>query len=177
MIVRVVNALWHGASVKYLANGFYNGILIILGMQLNPFFMKVAKLLHINTETMSFNLFRMLRTFVLVSVARLVTFAPRFMVSCAMIVSVADFAAHPFVLQEFFDMTFPMIAWIVLTLAIVIWFAADILNEKEIIVRELLEKQNILFQWILIFALLFSVLIFGVYGQDVDASMFIYQQF
>jgi len=177
MIVRVINAMWHGASVKYLANGLYNGTLIILGMQLHPLFMKWAKALHINTETQSFQVFRMLRTFVLVSVARLVTVAPRFLVSCAMLLSVTDLTTHPFSLQGFFDITFPWIVWGVLILAIAVWFASDVLNERGVIVRDWLEKQNLPFQWILILALIFSVLIFGVYGPEVDASMFIYQQF
>jgi D-alanyl-lipoteichoic acid acyltransferase DltB (MBOAT superfamily) len=183
MIVRVVNAMWHGASVKYLVNGFYNGTIIILGMQLHPFFMKVAKILRINTECYSFDLFRMLRTFALVAVARLVTVAPRFKVSILMLAAVpktfvGEMGSIVGIFQsDFRELTFNGIAWLVLFFAIAVWFTADIINEREIVVRDLLEKQNMFFQWALIFILIFSILIFGVYGPSYDATEFIYQQF
>ena len=44
-------------------------------------------------------------------------------------------------------------------------------------VRELLEEQNIVFRWAVIFAAIFSILIFGIYGLVYDAAAFIYAQY
>jgi D-alanyl-lipoteichoic acid acyltransferase DltB (MBOAT superfamily) len=184
MVVRVVNAMWHGASVKYLVNGFYNGAVIILGMQLHPLFMKIAAKLRVNTECFSFDLFRMLRTFFLVGVARLVTVTPQFHQAREMLATVpktftsnGQYGFSVVFQPEFLEMTFSPTVWFVLFISVVIWFAADIINEKEIVVRDFLEKQNMIFQWIMILALIFWVLIFGVYGPEYDATAFIYQKF
>ena len=60
--------------------------------------------------------------------------------------------------------------------AVLILLAVDILQEH-IKIRETLAKQNIVFRWAVIFAGLFIVLIFGMYGPGYDASSFIYEQF
>lgn len=52
----------------------------------------------------------------------------------------------------------------------------DMLQEK-MEIRQTLSKQNIIFRWIIIFAGLFAVIIFGIYGPGYDASSFIYEQF
>ena len=44
-------------------------------------------------------------------------------------------------------------------------------------VREWLAKQNIAFRWGILLGLIFSVLLFGIYGSGYDASEFIYAGF
>jgi hypothetical protein len=112
----------------------------------------------------------------LASVARLVTIAPRFRVS-VLLLSGAMHRVRDFSFDTLFQITFPPRVWFVLVFAIAVWITADILNEKGIVVRELLEKQNILFQWIMILGLIVSIVAFGVYGTAVDSGRFIYQQF
>ena len=42
---------------------------------------------------------------------------------------------------------------------------------------EALKKQNLVFRWVLIYALLLAVVIFGMYGPGYDPSAFIYEKF
>jgi len=184
MIVRVVNALWHGASMKFLANGFYNGLVIILGMQFHPAFMKLAKLLHINTESKIFKLYQIIRTFCLVTFARLLTRGTRFLMSVSMIASIGDTFrpdtgnSYKILFNgDLTGLTYGKIVWILLFLCIIVWFIAEVLNEKGIIVREWLENRLFVVQWVLILMLIAAIAIFGVYGPDYSASTFIYQQF
>ncbi|MDR2163748.1 MAG: MBOAT family protein [Clostridiales Family XIII bacterium] len=184
MIVRVVNALWHGASVKYLANGVYNGLVIILGMQMEPAFGRLAKFLHIDTECFMWQIFRMVRTFFLVTVARLITVAPRFLVAVSMFLSLGDIfkpeSGNSYRILyngDLFDLTFHYRVWGVLFVCMAVWFVADILNEKGIVVRRALEKQRLAVQWIAILALVGAVALFGVYGPQYSSAAFIYQQF
>ena len=44
-------------------------------------------------------------------------------------------------------------------------------------VREWLAEQNLVFRWGILYVLLFGVIIFGLYGSEYDATVFIYQQF
>ncbi|MDR1496065.1 MAG: hypothetical protein LBS67_04000, partial [Clostridiales Family XIII bacterium] len=184
MVVRVVNALWHGASVKYLANGFYNGLVIILGMQLEPAFGRLAKFFHINTECFLWQIFRMARTFFLVTVARLITVAPRFLVAVSMFMSLGDVfrpesgASYRILYNgDLFDLTFNYGVWGVLFACIAVWFVADVLNEKGIVIRQALEKRSLALQWIAILLLIGAVAILGVYGPQYSNTAFIYQQF
>jgi len=44
-------------------------------------------------------------------------------------------------------------------------------------VREWISKQNLVFRWGLYYVVIFSILIFGIYGPGYDAAAFIYFQF
>ena len=65
----------------------------------------------------------------------------------------------------------------VLILAIGLLLVIGIMQESGIKIRESLAKQNLIFRWGIIFALLAVVMIFGVYGPEYDASAFIYGRF
>ena len=63
-----------------------------------------------------------------------------------------------------------------MVLSVFVLLVVDMLQEK-IQIRETLAKQNIIFRWIIIFAGLFAVILFGIYGPGYDAASFIYEQF
>ena len=50
--------------------------------------------------------------------------------------------------------------------AVIIVFIVGLLNEKGIIVRESLSKKNIFVRWIIIYALIMFIFVFGAYGPD-----------
>ena len=49
--------------------------------------------------------------------------------------------------------------------------------QEKMDVLEALKKQNLVFRWVLIYALLLAVVIFGMYGPGYDPSAFIYEKF
>ncbi|MCD7797670.1 MAG: hypothetical protein LUG95_08835 [Clostridiales bacterium] len=51
------------------------------------------------------------------------------------------------------------------------------MREQNFTIRDELAKQNVIFKWALTYALIFGILIFGVYGSGYDASVFVYGQF
>jgi D-alanyl-lipoteichoic acid acyltransferase DltB (MBOAT superfamily) len=184
MIVRVVNALWHGASMKFLANGFFNGLVIILGMQLEPAFAKLAALCRLNTESFAWQLVRIVRTFFLVTVARFITVPSRFLLAVSMSLSLGDIfrpgsgAGYNILYNgDLFHATFNYRVWGVLFACMAVWFVADVLNEKGIVVRQALEKRPVAVQWAATLLLVGAVAMFGVYGPEYSSSAFIYQQF
>ena len=59
----------------------------------------------------------------------------------------------------------------------VLWMVSVIEEHSESTMPELLGKQNLVFRWIIIYALFFAVLVFGKYGPGYDAANFIYEQF
>ena len=56
-------------------------------------------------------------------------------------------------------------------------FVVSLLQEKGHSIREDISKQNLPFRWLLYYGIIFSILIFGIYGPGYNASDFIYGQF
>ena len=53
----------------------------------------------------------------------------------------------------------------------------SLLQEKGYRLRESLDRQNIVFRWVVYLTAVYAVIIFGVYGIGYDATSFIYQGF
>ena len=66
---------------------------------------------------------------------------------------------------------------IVLILFVFIAVKVDILHEKQIKIRECIQKQHIIIRWTIYLGAIFSILLFGVYGIGYDAKSFIYMNF
>lgn len=168
--------VWHGAEFKYLAYGFYNAIIISGAMVVAPALKKINKILRVNTEAFSWKVFRMLRTFTLVTIGRLFPRAVSFSAAISMFTSM--FHLNP---GTFFNKDLPSFAYeprefIVIFIGLAVWFLVSVLREQGVDVRDSLAKQNLWFRWTIYFALFFSVIIFGVYGPEVIAT-FIYRGF
>ena len=64
----------------------------------------------------------------------------------------------------------------VLLISIALLAAVDFLRDR-ICLRTALLRQNLVFRYAVYYCILFSILIFGIYGPEFDASTFIYFQF
>ena len=49
--------------------------------------------------------------------------------------------------------------------------------KRKVDIKKALAKQNLAFRWLVYYGVIFTVLIFGIYGPGYDASSFIYFQF
>ena len=68
LLVFAVVGIWHGPQAHYLVWGLYNGMVIALADLLEPAFKKMNVALHIPTESRTWHIFRILRTFVIVNI-------------------------------------------------------------------------------------------------------------
>lgn len=66
LITFLIIGIWHGASWKYVAFGFWNGMVILVSTLLQPVSDKVVAALHIERKSAWYQVFSMLRTFVVV---------------------------------------------------------------------------------------------------------------
>ena len=64
-----------------------------------------------------------------------------------------------------------------LVAALAVLLLVEICQYKKIRLTEWITRQGIWFRWLIYFAAIFGILIFGVYGPGYDASQFIYAQF
>ena len=66
-IVFFLSGIWHGASWAYVVWGSFHGVICALGILLAGLFAKMRTALHMTEENMFWRLFRMARTFGIIS--------------------------------------------------------------------------------------------------------------
>ncbi len=172
-----LTGLWHGTDWKYMVWGAGNCVFIIINMQFEGIFRKIKEKLKIKDESLWWRCFQIARTFVTVSLLRV----------CSRAASFADtglFYKKIFTLSgiKSFGLStiFPAIDLYPLALILVscaVFYAISMLQFKYPDVRKQLFKKNYFLQSAVLMILIFSILIFGNYGSDVDVSGFIYAQF
>jgi len=180
MVVFFLIGIWHGVTWQYVVNGLYNALLISSTVALTPFYAKLAKWLRINTETFSWRLFQMLRTFTLLCISRIIVKAPNLGEAFKMIKTMftsVDLEFLSGIDERIFTYGMDKFDFNVLFVSIIILLVVGILQESGVKIRESISKQNLVFRWGIIFVLLAIVIIFGVYGPEFDSSAFIYGRF
>ena len=177
-IVRIINAIWHGGSPKYFLNGFYNGLIIIIGMQCRPLSQKLKAFFHVKQESVGWKLFGILRTFMLISMGRIIVKAENIRIAYKMIQSVFT-TFNPWIWFDgsLFLLGVPQREFYILIFALIILLLVSLLQEKGICVRDKIQGQGLVARWGIYYAAILLVLLCGVYGIGYDASGFIYMQF
>lgn len=169
---------WHGGSWKFIfGSGLFFFVMIVGGMLLEPVFVWLIRFLKINTECFSWRLFQRIRTFLLfagsVSFGRAANLPEGFKMWRA-----AFSIWNPWIL---FDRSLYWLGldrqdfWI-LIFGLMIFLFVSIMQQNGN-VRILLSKQNLVFRWVVLLGLMFSILILGQYGPGYNAAAFIYGGF
>lgn len=169
--------LWHGAEFKYIAYGLYNGGIIILGLILQPYLVKLADLLRIDTTTFSWRLFQIGRTFFLIVIGRLLPRSASFGTAVSMLKSMLVFNPSVILDGDIFQLGLSLWDFVLVFFLCVVWFVISLMQENGCKIRESLARQNILFRWSIYLAAIVAIFIFGIYGPGYDASAFIYRGF
>lgn len=164
--------IWHGYGIKYIVYGMYYLILILIGMLLKPISDIFIKQMKIKTDCFSFHLFQMIRTsfFVVIGLTLFRTDTiQQFMVILNSI---------------FYSSTNSIVELIgglhnlnIVIVSLLIVLLVDLVKYKGIKIDEWLEKQNIMFRYIIFIGLLLFVLVYGIYGYGYNPSSFIYGEF
>ena len=201
--VFMIIGLWHGAELRYIAYGLYNAAIIITGMCLEPYFVKWLEKLHIKREGKPFTVFRILRTFCVVSFGRIFSNGQSFKASIHMMASIFRPYQGSFLTAY---TAFALTKWdyVVLFFGCLTVFCVSVIQERrynykkahegggaQIIamvgagsgketdaeMREWIDGKATLIRWALYLALFLAVLLLGVYGPSYDPTVFIYREF
>ena len=180
LIVWFLTGLWHGASWKYVAFGFWNGMVILVSTLLQPVSDKVVAALHIERKSAWYQVFSMLRTFVVVLIGYYFDIADGFRAAMGMMLkSVTDLhlsQLRPGAVLEALPLT--RYDWCVLLFGTVVIFTASVIQERsQRTIREILDEKCLALRWAVLLAGIFAVVLMGVYGPGVQASEFVYMQF
>ena len=177
-IIFFLIGIWHGAEWKYIAFGCYNGTLIVLGILFEQPLQKLVKRLAIRTDCISWRIFQVLRTLILVAIGKIITRAPGVSAAKYMITSmIKNWNTDVLLEGGLLTMGLDVKDLWVLFLSCLVLLSVSLMQESGIRVRETLAKQNLYFRWVIYLGALFSLILFGVYGLNYNAADFIYRGF
>lgn len=178
-VVWLATGIWHGTGWTYVIWGIWHGSLIIGSSLLENTFLVWKNKLVIDENTVSWKLFRIVRTFTLTAIIpRILTRAG----SVTAAIGVFKNIFSEFNIWVFFDKSLYSYGlnqqnfWLAI-FAVIVLFAVDYMKEKGIEIRESIAKRNIIIRWLIYYVAIFSIIVFGIYGSGYDASSFIYMQF
>lgn len=172
------NGLWHGAGWNYLFFGMYHFVLILSGSLIKPVVNFVNKKLKINSHSRLYKLVQMFRTTVLVVIGEMFFNAHGLKAGLEMFKKIfTNFSLKYVFSKQIFGLEIDKYDCIVVAFTVLIVFVISILNEKGINVRDTLRKKHIAFRWIVWYALILFIIVFGAYGLDYAPVDPLYAQF
>lgn len=178
-ITFLVSGLWHGASWNYVVWGMIHGLYQIVGDYTQGIRTNICGRLKVNTDTFSYKFGKMVTTFILTDIAW-IFFRVKSLKDGLIYIQRIFTRIDPWSVfdQSCYTWGLNVRELNILLLAIIVMFIVDkrkYLNKESF--ESFMIKQNILFQWCVIIGLLFTIIIFGVYGPTYGVSQFIYFQF
>ena len=179
LIVFMLIGIWHGANSRYIGFGLWNGLIIMVSTLLMPVYGWLLKTLRINAKSAAWQLFQMLRTFVVILVGYYFDIAPdmhgaidmmrRSVIDCHLPVKLAQFQSIGLALDD--------IAVILYGMAVILFFSIRLERTGLEAPGELLDRRPAWLQWIVILIGIISVIMLGMYGSGSEGVDFVYMGF
>lgn len=170
--------LWHGGSWKFIFGmGFWFWLLIVLSQAFEPLNKRLVSTLNINTNCFSFHLFQSLRVFVLVAAGNMFLRLDSLITTLRVMKAGLRWNPWIFVDGSLFKLGLDRPNFWVTVFGLGVLLLVSCLQERGKSVRQRLAEQNLVFRWIVLLALMFGIIILGMYGLGYDADAFIYERF
>jgi hypothetical protein len=176
MIVFILSGLWHGASFIW---GLLHGIYQLIGTITQKLRNRLKDRLNIHDESIGYTIFRRLLVFTLVCFAWIFFRANNISdafhaVEKISIIKPADL--FQFVFNEgIYKLGINNIELIIVFVFILIIYFVDFSSQKNNLLK-ILNSEPLPIRWFIYLAIIFSIIIFGAYGNNI-LSEFIYFQF
>ena len=172
LIVFMVSGLWHGASWNFVAWGFLHAVYQISG-DLAGKWKKRIGVQDSNNGCFSRKLEKGIVTFVLADAAWVFFASDSLHHACDIFRQMVT----SFQTTSIYEIGLDRGNWFILCFGILLLFVVDVIHEKDVSVFQFVQRQTVLFRWTLYLGLIWSIILFGIYGAGYDSSQFIYFQF
>lgn len=177
-IVFFAVGVWHGASWNYIVYGLYFATFVSTSTLFEPLYKKGRAFFKINPDAVGWKFFQMLRTFLLVTIGRCVAHAVSISSAIYMLKAVvSEFNPWIFFDGSLYKLGLDRPNFNLMLILTAFLLLVDATQECGVHIRAEISKLNIAARWALYYALIFAILILGMYGPGYNASSFIYQQF
>lgn len=178
MIVFLVSGLWHGASWNFIIWGAIHGLYQVLGGLCQNLRRLLCALLNIDTNTSQYKCFQRIITFLLVCFAWIFFRSESLTQAVGVIQKIfSGFDVWTIYKDGLLSMGLDSANIAVLVFATVLVYLVSRYEHGGRDFVKGVEKMHLFARWPIYYALIFAVLIFGIYGPEFAASQFIYFQF
>lgn len=178
LFVFLCSGLWHGASWGYVVWGGLNGLYLVIYDLTKNIRQRLYRFLHIDTTTSGWKILSRISTFLLVDYAWLYFRAGGLKAACHMQAIIRrDFHLQYFFSNYLLAMFGNFSTVLILFLSLLFVLLVDRCQYRGINWKENILNQQIVYRWFVYLALLFVILVFGVYGTGNEQTQFIYFQF
>ena len=178
LFVWLFTGIWHGASWKYVLYGLYYYVLLLLGLLLEPLFVKLCGALHLCRDSRAYRMFQILRTDILVCIGLTLFRADTVRQAFAVLSSVLHVGSpvsELLALKEAAALS--ILDFLLLALGIAAFAALSLFEEKRNFnLFDALEKRPAL-RWLFCTLAVLALISLGVYGTSYTAKPFVYAQF
>ena len=163
--VWLCNGLWHGAAYHYVFFGFYHFVLILMANIFNPAINKFYEICHINPEQFFIKAIRIIKTIIFVIFGELFFRAQSLKIGLVMFKKIfTEFNISSLNWETLNALKLFNYELIIIGITLLIVFVISIIKEKGINIREKIAKKPIYIRWMIYYALILYVIIFGAYG-------------
>ena len=178
LVLFTVIGIWHGANWGEVLFGVFNGVVVLISTLCEPFFVKIRKPLHMD-ELVFFRIFRSVRTFLIVTVARVISLPSNIAIAGNMLLTMFGMRSQ----SPFFTFTGKMVQagdlrmYLPALFGCVLLFVVSFLEEKGHSVRDLINGKPMLVRVAIASLGTMAIILFGAYGIGYEASNFIYSNY
>ena len=176
-----VMGFWHGSVQHIFGVSLWFWCVLILSELFEPIGSFLVKKLAIKTDVASWHLFQSLRTYIVYAIGAVAFSAAGFRAALGhyelLLTSFRSF--NPWILFDG-SITSLGVTWTdinIIVVGVLSLLLVAALREKYGYARVWIEQQNLVFRWLIWVMLFVIVLIYGLYGEGYDASIFIYEGF
>lgn len=181
LILWTLIGTWHGAGLNYIFSvGLLQFLYIFLGEICDPLFIKLKKLLHINDKKLYWHIFQSLRTTALMMFAWVFFNSKTFIDAWRMLRNIIAFPRFRQITTIFYSgaVSGNPFNWLVLVvLSIIALFIIDLLHENKKSLRIIVNQRRFPLRLAFYLILVFSLIVFGAYGNQYSSNNFIYFDF
>lgn len=172
------NGLWHGAGWQYIFFGMYHFVLILTGNIVEPYSRKLLTKLHIKKEGLPYGIFSIIRTAGLVVIGELFFRAEGLKAGMIMFKNIiCNFSFGSIINGSIFTLGMDKYDFLIVAISVVIIFVVSLLKENSINVRGEIAKKPIIVRWLVYYAIIMFIIIFGAYGRGYTPVDPIYANF
>lgn len=170
--------MWHGAGWKYVLYSVYQAVFVSTGTLLSNVYARGRAVFKVNEASGSWRVFRVVRTFFMVTLARYFTQAKDLAEAAGLFkATFTHFNPWVFFDGSLYELGLDRPNFNLMLLSIAGLLIIDYIRERGVRIRQCIAEQGLVFRWCVYYAAIFALIILGMYGPGYDAASFIYGRF
>lgn len=175
-LVWLLTGMWHGVKFCYLIWGLYYALFLIVDTIAQP--KRLTAHLHIDGESAAWRRFQMVRTTLIFSIGRLITVPDDFGISLQIFKRMFTYF-NPWIFwdESLYTAGLDRANFILSLLLIILLLVVEQMQIRHGPIRDRIATFKLPLRWLVWYAALAGILIFGIYGSGYDASSFVYMNF